>query len=154
MTSPVLATVVWLVRTWTRVYTWNLDSTIRDDRRAEIDSDIWEQVHAPDASSMVAFEILGRLLLGLSADVQWRFEQGVPTMSPRLVIRALLASTLLVVTVWTLFFSQPRTLPTTVQAPPPMRILRADAMSALPPPPPPPLCTPNTAPNVKCTKWP
>ena len=34
-----------LVRNWARAYTFGLPSGIREERRAEIESDIWEQAH-------------------------------------------------------------------------------------------------------------
>jgi hypothetical protein len=154
MRSTLLAFAVAVVRTWTRIYTWQLDSTVRDERRAEIDSDIWEQVHAPDARPTVALEILGRMLLGIPADVQWRLECGWPVVSSRRVLFASVVSAMAVMTVWAvMFFGRARTLPQTVSAPPPMRIIRADALVP-PPPPPPPLCAPGAPPQAKCTRWP
>ena len=50
------------VRAWTRLYTWRVAPSLREARRAEIESDLWEHLHAdgalppfhsrsPDASS-------------------------------------------------------------------------------------------------------
>ena len=72
--SDELSAVV--VRAWTRAYTARLDPTVREARRAEIDSDLWE--HAQGASEAaadrrsVAGQILARCLLGIAADLAWR----------------------------------------------------------------------------------
>jgi hypothetical protein len=154
MTSTFLTIAVALVRTWTRVYTWKLDPNVRDERRAEIDSDIWEQVHAPDAGATVAFEILGRLLLGMHADLHWRLEHGAPLVSARRVLLATIASAAVVLMVWAvMFFGRTRTLPHTIPSPPPMRVVRGDVLPP-PPPPPPPLCAPGAPPQANCTRWP
>jgi hypothetical protein len=42
------AFVVACVRRWTCVYTWRLPPAVRDARREEIESDLWESSHDPD----------------------------------------------------------------------------------------------------------
>ena len=63
-----------VVRAWTRAYTVWLPPTVRDARRAEIDSDLWEHAHAPEGAAdprSVAGQILARCLLGIAADLTW-----------------------------------------------------------------------------------
>jgi hypothetical protein len=68
-----------IVRAWTWLYTAGLDPDPRDDRRAQIESDLWdhqdeatEQGVAPLAMSA---HILARLILGVPDDLLWRSEQ-------------------------------------------------------------------------------
>ena len=66
------------VRAWTRVYTLRMDTSDRDRRRAEIESDLWEyheDLRRRGASpSGIAFCMLARLVLGLPHDLLWRLE--------------------------------------------------------------------------------
>ena len=61
------------------LYTRGLPTQIRQDRRDEIDSDLWSQAHEAAASGRpehsVAVEVLVRLLLGIPADLSWRIER-------------------------------------------------------------------------------
>jgi hypothetical protein len=61
-----------LVRTWTHVYTWRLPDAIRESRRAEIESDLWESQHDRADGFASAFLVLARLLVGIPDDVAWR----------------------------------------------------------------------------------
>jgi uncharacterized protein (TIGR03435 family) len=65
------------VRVWTRVYTGGMPPTCREDRRAEIESDLWEfQCDAAgDHAFAVASHILLRLLIGVPDDLGWRVER-------------------------------------------------------------------------------
>jgi hypothetical protein len=56
-------------RWWTRAYTLGLPPELREARRAEIESDLWESLHDADASSP---QILPRLAGGVFDDVCWR----------------------------------------------------------------------------------
>jgi CDP-diglyceride synthetase len=64
------------VRIWTRSYTARLEPGVREARRAEIDSDLWEHAHAAREAAAdprsVAGQILARCLLGIAADLTWR----------------------------------------------------------------------------------
>ena len=60
-----------LVRVWTYLYTFALPSEIRDRRRSEIESDVWESEHDPDVPHHA---LVLRLLRGMPADVLWRLE--------------------------------------------------------------------------------
>lgn len=68
-----------LVRRWVRVYTDGLPDQVRDERREEIESDLWSQLADPirpsSADRSVAAEILIRLVAGMSADLSWRSQQ-------------------------------------------------------------------------------
>ena len=65
-----------LCRSWVNFYTRRLDDESRQRRRAEIESDLYE--HAAEAASAgvtsqrLATEILGRVLVGVPADLSWR----------------------------------------------------------------------------------
>jgi len=65
-----------LVRGWTWLYTCRLPDELRDTRRLEIESDLWESrrdaAGAPDVR--VAAQLLFRLVLGIPDDLQWRLE--------------------------------------------------------------------------------
>ena len=58
-----------ITRWWTRLYTLGLPAELRETRRAEIESDLWESLHDPDAARP---RILPRLAGGVMDDVRWR----------------------------------------------------------------------------------
>ena len=66
-----MSTLHLLVRAWTTLYTFALPPEMRDRRRAEIVSDLWESEHDPDVPRG---EPLFRVLRGVPADLLWRFE--------------------------------------------------------------------------------
>ena len=65
-----------LVRRWVALYTRGLPPSIRDRRRAEIESDLW--AHADEAAALgrapaaLDIEMLLRLVMGVPADLAWR----------------------------------------------------------------------------------
>lgn len=65
-----------LVRRWVRRYTRGLDPTVRDTRRAEIESDLWEHRREADSAGLrprqTGLEIVARMVLGMAADLGWR----------------------------------------------------------------------------------
>ncbi len=68
---------VWLVRKWVRLYTMGLPAEDKKTRRDEIDSDLWEQKQDAAGSGNgtgAAWNIFGRLLLGIPDDLSWRME--------------------------------------------------------------------------------
>ena len=91
--SPALAAALAIVRGWTRLYTARMQPTMRDARRAEIESDLWE-LHE-DARRRgatpagIAVHMLLRLILGSVDDVVWRAEQA--TLPTHIVQEALWA---------------------------------------------------------------
>lgn len=63
---------------WARVYTGGMPSDLRDARRAEIESDLWECQQAyrrqPGSDTNMAAEILLRTFIGIPDDIGWRLE--------------------------------------------------------------------------------
>jgi hypothetical protein len=81
------------VRGWTRLYTTRMEPALRDARRAEIESDLWElheDARRRGASpTLIAIHMLLRLVLGIADDLAWRAEHiRVP---PRILQEALWA---------------------------------------------------------------
>ena len=68
-----------LVRVWVRLYTTGLEPDLRFERRAEMESDLWEQRHlaAVNRQSWTAtsLAIWGRWAAGIPADLSWRVDQ-------------------------------------------------------------------------------
>jgi hypothetical protein len=56
-----------VARWWTRVYTAGLPVHLRDARRAEVESDLWESV----ADGAPSRHVLARLALGIADDLTW-----------------------------------------------------------------------------------
>jgi hypothetical protein len=152
MKSTLLAVATTLVRGWTCIYTWRLDPRARDARRAEIDSDLWEQSHARDAGPFVALQIIGRMLLGMPQDVQWRLEGAWPVGTAyRAAVLAAIASVLVLATLWTVSATRMPERPAIYS---PSKEKRMDLARYPPPPPPPPLCAPGASRQAQCTPWP
>ena len=67
------------VRRWVALYTRGLPAEIQQDRRDEIESDLWSQLHdvaeSGPAEESLADEIVARLVFGIPADLSWRLEQ-------------------------------------------------------------------------------
>lgn len=61
-----------IVQRWAHIYTSGLPGTVRDDRTAELRSDLWEQLHDPQQST--SRKVIGRLAKGIPADLLWRLE--------------------------------------------------------------------------------
>jgi hypothetical protein len=70
-----------VVRAWTFVYTIGAGASIREARRDEIASDLWEHARgsADDGitSRRIAGQMLARCFLGIGADVSWRVQVAV-----------------------------------------------------------------------------
>ena len=66
-----------VVRRWVGLYTRGLVAELRDGRRAEIESDLWaqavESTVAGQGSTSVEIEMVTRLVLGMPADIGWRW---------------------------------------------------------------------------------
>jgi TonB family protein len=87
--TPVNALIVACVRCWTRVYTWRLPPELRDARRAEIESDLWEGLHDPRMTpSDLNVQMVTRLTLGAVDDLAWRLTQGTVSSAATLRRRA------------------------------------------------------------------
>ncbi len=70
-----VAVITALVRAWTWCYTLGLSSDLRDARRGEIESDLWESRADFDSDGQLALQMVFRLLSGLLSDVLWRCDQ-------------------------------------------------------------------------------
>jgi hypothetical protein len=126
--------------------------TLRVARRAEIESDLWEHLHA-DEGAAHPLELLGRLLLGVPDDLRWVLEQGGhPLGAARRVLVMMASAVGLMMTVWILALARTPEPPPIPVAP---RITWHRAQVPPPPPPPPPLCNPVNPKAVSpCTRWP
>jgi hypothetical protein len=137
------------VRVWTHLYTWGLPAEIRDLRRDEIESDLWESFQDRHGDEALAWQIWARLLGGIADDLWWRFDH-----APRMPVLALrFAATLGLIAMlglWLIGAVSMRTpeppaaprFPPLIDPPPP-------------PPPPPPPCPPAGFPGdpfVKCAR--
>src|SRR5436309_15195150 len=85
--NAALALSVGMARSWVALYTRGLASEVRDARRSEIDSDLWEQqcLAAPlgDPAFGTAIEVVTRMLHGIISDITWRAQAGAPTRAER-----------------------------------------------------------------------
>jgi hypothetical protein len=76
----ILARVTRVTRRWVRLYTAGLPPEVREARRAELESDFWEQEQEAAAAgcrpTRTALQVLRRLMLGMPADLSWRQQQG------------------------------------------------------------------------------
>jgi hypothetical protein len=63
-----------------RLYTAGLPTEVRKARRAELESDLWEQEQEAGAAgcwpTTTALHVLRRFMLGIPADLSWRQQQG------------------------------------------------------------------------------
>lgn len=79
--SLLLETSVSLTRSWCSAYTRGLSDDERAERRAEIESDLWEhQRYERDDGrprADVGFDILVRFVMGIPADIAWRRSAGL-----------------------------------------------------------------------------
>ena len=85
--NAALALSVGMARSWVALYTLRLPRGIREARRSEIDSDLWEQQSEGGLIGRdeheVGLHILARLALGIPADLTWRLERGISSQSRR-----------------------------------------------------------------------
>jgi len=92
--SITLASAILIVRAWTRLYTSGMAPAIRDARRAEIDSDLWEfhedARRRGGTPALIAVHMLLRLVLGVRNDLFWRAEHA--RVAPRIFREALWAT--------------------------------------------------------------
>lgn len=126
MMSPLFRAAIATVRAWTRVYTWRLPRALRESRRAEIESDLWESSHDTQKSAM---HIVVRLLLGMPDDVQWRVTHASAVNNAVMIIVALTTTAFFIGALWMVDLLKARRLPV-----PPAPTLVAPAAPALPRP--------------------
>jgi len=149
MTSPLFALAVSAVRAWTRVYTWRLDPLMRERRRAEVESDLWEfqQDTAGNRRVPPAVQVIARLVIGVPDDLGWRAEHFVVEASParRVAAVAATAAALVVAALWVFASFQHAEMPRPPENPiagwNPALMKRLPPLPPPPPPPPPP-CQP------------
>jgi hypothetical protein len=76
-----------LTRAWTAAYTSGLPADLREQRRAEIDCDLWEHQwlasRRGDPATGTAIEILARMLAGMLSDITWRAQASRPARGNR-----------------------------------------------------------------------
>jgi hypothetical protein len=88
--NTALALTVGMARSWVALYTTRLPVDIKEARRSEIDSDLWEQQwlaqRRGDPAFGTAIEVLERMLLGIISDITWRVQAGVPSRADRGII--------------------------------------------------------------------
>lgn len=78
MTSRLMRGAASLVRAWTRLYTSRLPRAVQQQRRDEIESDLWESQHdAETGHAAAAFHVLIRVVRGIPDDLGWSMEQAV-----------------------------------------------------------------------------
>jgi hypothetical protein len=145
--SATLSLAMGLVRTWTRAYTWRLELAVRDRRRGEIESELWEFQQDPERGTHPAAHVLVRLLTGIPDDLSWRAEH-VSASTRRTRLRAgirvaawTVATVIIAAAIWILPLMTAGTLPPLPDKP--------RVKMAAPPPPPPPPCAPPGYPQFK-----
>ena len=117
MKSRLLRVAATIVRIWTRAYTWRLPPALRESRRAEIESDLWESQRDPDRNRGLspALHVIIRLLLGVPDDFQWRMSHA--SIGSRPIAIALAATVVLVAALWVFDLGRARILPVPPPAP-------------------------------------
>ena len=151
MSGRMLQMAAALVRGWAALYTWGMPADLRDARRAEIESDLWECQQAEASNPRLPLQIAARLLLGMHDDLAWRGEQRRPPRRAAQVTWALAAAMTGAAVYAFIWIGRAQSLP----VPPPL--VRAAVFTAAPPPPPPPPppCGPPGTPpsNTPCTRF-
>lgn len=118
------------------MYTTAMRAELRNRRRAEIESDMWESLHDEEHTRRSGVHIIIRLICGIPDDLSWRVEQ---TMSGgqhmwRRVAFLSAAAAAVTAFVWiSAFRSDMQSLPTLPDSPTPNYVERR----RVPPPPPP-----------------
>jgi hypothetical protein len=141
--NPLLRGAIALVGGWTRFYTLHMDPVCRDERRAEIESDLWEfhedARRGGQAPAVIAVHMLARLIAGIHDDLRWRLEYereaAMSTRRSTWMTAAAIGATVGVAVLWALLAA------TSIGALPPLpdsvHVQRV-YLNRLPPPPPPP----------------
>jgi hypothetical protein len=111
MKSPLLGVAVAIVRAWTRVYTWRVPPSLRESRRAEIESDLWESAQDAGQGPSPAMQVVVRLVLGIPDDIQWRMTHGTIINNVVMIIVALWTTAFLIGGLWVVDLLKARRLP-------------------------------------------
>jgi hypothetical protein len=136
-----------IVRFWTALYTSGMPDALRDARRAEIESDLWESQHdrRPASDVSVATQMLLRFVRGLPDDLLWRLELMDLRLKRRRTRIWVMATSGLVL--WAALWVGTALAPAPLPEPPNQMIFVA-APPPIPPPPPPPPPPPEGGPRV------
>ena len=118
MKSQLLPVSVALVRAWTRLYTWRLPQSLRESRRAEIESDLWESCHDAGPRLSPAVQVIVRLLLGIPDDLQWRMTHASIVNNFVMIMVALTTTVFLLAALWLVDLARARKLPVPPSLPP------------------------------------
>ena len=152
MTGRLLRVAIAVVRWWTVVYTLGMSPRLRDERRAEIESDLWECRHGEPAGFRLPAQMMSRLVLGIHDDLRWRREH---LLAPRRLVQmiwALAAAVTGAVLLTAIWLGRASTLP--IPARP--DVARMFVAAPPPPPPPPPPCGPpgiRSPSSTPCTRF-
>lgn len=60
---------------WVAFYTRGLPREVRDARRDELRSDLWEHLQHASSDRRWSIQVIGRVVRGMADDLWWRFEQ-------------------------------------------------------------------------------
>ena len=133
-----------VIRAWTRVYTWKLPPDEKLARRAEIESDLWEQLEGDPRAVAGPIALLARLVLGIRNDLAWRLERTSDVALWSLLTFAFATAALAFIVVFSA--------PVPPDPPPAPKLTKRSYPRPLPPPPPP--CNPPALPQIKpCTPF-
>lgn len=141
MRARALRIAIAAVRAWTCLYTWRLAEPVRERRRAEIESDIWECQHDADAGRDLAMRLVVRLVLGIFDDVRWRAEQ-IGASSERRPVLALSVGAAVLLACMLFAIAGRGVNPPQPPAAPELDWRHKNRPAPPPPPPPPPPCNP------------
>jgi hypothetical protein len=82
MNGPGPSPLVRAVERWVAIYTRGLPRDVRDSRRAELRSDLFEHLRqaagAGHGRLRRSLQVLGRVVRGMPDDLAWRFAQQIP----------------------------------------------------------------------------
>jgi len=152
MTAPLFAVAVAVLRGWIRAYTWRLDPVLRERRRAEIESDLWEFQQDPAGSRGLspALHVLARTLRGVPDDLGWRADNIAvgATWERRVAIVAAAAAAVVVAALWVFTSLQHTELPRPPATPIALYLRTTNRLPPPPPPPPPPPAPPCQPPSL------
>jgi hypothetical protein len=86
MTGPGPSPLARAVERWVAIYTRSLPTAVRDARRAELRSDLFEHLRqaAGDGHGRLRrpLQVLGRVVRGMPDDLAWRFAQQAAAARP------------------------------------------------------------------------
>ncbi len=118
MKAHLLPAAIALARAWTRLYTWRLPPSLRESRRAEIESDLWESCHDAGQRLSPAVQVIVRLLLGIPDDLQWRMTHASIVNTFVMIMVGLTTTVFLLAALWLVDLSRARRLPVPPSLPP------------------------------------